>query len=70
MNVEIGTETPVFFFWEYLFQNFGILSLQCRILCSYWLLHFNMLKNSAKGLLYFGLDCGLLVFFKPSTHGL
>ncbi len=29
MNVELGTETPVFLFWEYLFQNFGILSLQC-----------------------------------------
>jgi len=30
MNVEIGTETPIFLFWEYLFRNFGILSLQCR----------------------------------------
>ncbi len=29
MNVEIGTETPKFLFWEYLFRNFGILSLQC-----------------------------------------
>jgi hypothetical protein len=29
MNVEIRTETPIFFFWEYLFRNFGILSLQC-----------------------------------------
>ncbi len=29
MNVEIGTETPIFLFWEYLFQIFGILSLQC-----------------------------------------
>jgi hypothetical protein len=29
MNVEIGTETSIFLFWEYLFQNFGILSLQC-----------------------------------------
>ncbi len=29
MNVEIGTETPIFPFWEYLFQIFGILSLQC-----------------------------------------
>jgi hypothetical protein len=27
--VEIGTETPIFLFWEYLFLNFGILSLQC-----------------------------------------
>ncbi len=29
MNVEIRTETPIFLFWEYLFQNFSILSLQC-----------------------------------------
>jgi hypothetical protein len=30
MNVEIGTEALIFLFWEYLFQFFGILSLQCR----------------------------------------
>jgi hypothetical protein len=29
MNVEIGTETPLFLFREYLFQIFGLLSLQC-----------------------------------------
>jgi hypothetical protein len=29
MNVEIGTETSIFLFWEYLFRKFGILSLQC-----------------------------------------
>ncbi len=29
MTVEIGTETPIFLFWEYLFRNFGILSLLC-----------------------------------------
>ncbi len=31
MNVEIGTQAPLFLFWEYLFQIFGILSLQCII---------------------------------------
>jgi hypothetical protein len=30
MNVEIGTETPIFLFWEYFFRNFGILSLQWK----------------------------------------
>jgi hypothetical protein len=29
MNVEIGTEAPILLFWEYLFQIFVILSLQC-----------------------------------------
>ncbi len=29
MNVEIGTETQIFLFWENLICNFGILSLQC-----------------------------------------
>ncbi len=29
MNVETGTETPIFLFWKYLFRNFGILYLQC-----------------------------------------
>jgi len=31
MNVETGTEAPIFLFWEYLFQIFGILSLQCNM---------------------------------------
>jgi hypothetical protein len=31
LNVEIGTEAPIFLFWEYLFQIFGILSLQCTV---------------------------------------
>ncbi len=29
MNVEIGTEAPIFLFWEYLLQIFDIFSLQC-----------------------------------------
>jgi hypothetical protein len=29
MKVEIGTETPLFLFWEYFFSIFVILSLQC-----------------------------------------
>ncbi len=36
-----------------------------RILSSYWLAHFHLMKKSAKVLLYFGLDCGMLEFF---TH--
>ncbi len=51
MNVEIGTEVPIFLFWEYLFQIFGILSLQCSTVepGAYWTLavdssdcHFNL----------------------------
>ncbi len=30
MNVEIGTEAPIFLFGDYLFQIFSIFSLQCR----------------------------------------
>ncbi len=29
MNVEIGTEAPIFLFWEYLYQIVDIFSLQC-----------------------------------------
>jgi hypothetical protein len=31
MNVEIVTEAPILLFWEYLFQIFAILSLQCTL---------------------------------------
>ncbi len=38
-----------------------------RSLSSYWLAHFYLMKKSAKELLYFGLDCGMMKFltFKP-----
>jgi hypothetical protein len=36
-----------------------------RILSSYWLEHFYLMKESTKVLRYFGLDCGMLEFF---TH--
>ncbi len=50
MNVEIGTEARIFLFWEYLFQIFGILSLQCVIIfyvyraISYIPIHWILLK--------------------------
>ncbi len=34
-----------------------------RILSSYWLAHFYLMKKSAKELFYFGLDCGMMKFF-------
>ncbi len=33
------------------------------ILSSYWLVHFYLMKKSAKVLHYLGLDCGMLEFF-------
>ncbi len=59
MNVEIGTETPIFFFWEYLFQisafclcsvfQFG---MRGRIGSSHWLcaiyMHTESSRNEAK----------------------
>ncbi len=35
MNVEIGTKALIFLSWEYLFQIFGILALQCIKTLSY-----------------------------------
>jgi hypothetical protein len=39
-----------------------------KILFSYWLAHFYLMKKSAKVLHYFNLDCGMLEFFKYSPH--
>jgi hypothetical protein len=43
-----------------------------RILSSYWLAHFYLMKKSAKELLYFCLDCGMMKFFnfkpQPKEH--
>ncbi len=33
-----------------------------RILSFYWLAHYYLMKKSAKELLYFGLDCGMMKF--------
>jgi hypothetical protein len=41
------------------------MTLLHRILSSYRLVHFYLMKKSAKVLLYYGLDCGMLEFF---TH--
>jgi hypothetical protein len=38
-----------------------------RILSSYWLVHFYLMTKSAKVLLKFGFDCGMLEFFKYCT---
>jgi hypothetical protein len=42
-----------------------------RILSSYWLAHFYLMKKPAKVLLYFGLECGMIKFFtlKPQSKG-
>jgi hypothetical protein len=48
MNVEIGTEHPLFLFWEYLLRNFGILSLQCSNVIELEMNYFNKLKLKQK----------------------
>ncbi len=44
MKVENGTEVPIFLFWEYLFQIFGILSLQCILVHKWVPVRFFMIK--------------------------
>ena len=39
-----------------------------RILSSYWLAHFHLMKKSAKVQLYFGLGCGMMNFLPASRN--
>ncbi len=47
MNVVIGTETPIFLFWEYLFRNFGILTLQCSSFRSVFINYCNLIVGKS-----------------------
>ncbi len=49
MNVEIGTEARIFLFWEYLFQIFGILSLQCGLGVRYKTAIFKIIRMKWEG---------------------
>jgi hypothetical protein len=51
MTVEIGTEAPIFLFWEYLLQIFGIFSLQCGGIDSLESIPENRFLRSISGLL-------------------
>jgi hypothetical protein len=64
MNVEIGTETPLFLFWEYLFQNFGILSLQF-VSKRYTMQALNYLHKGSLG----GFICSPLPLFRTGFTG-
>jgi hypothetical protein len=44
-------------------SNLLLVQITHRILSSFWLVHFYLMKKSAKVLLYFGLDCRMLEFF-------
>jgi hypothetical protein len=46
MNVEIGTGTPIFLLWEYLFRKFGILSFQCTYMMEN--IHLSKISINAK----------------------
>ncbi len=56
MNVEIGTEAPIFLSWEYLIQIFGILSLQC-----------SFFTNKQDLLIIYNFFTGLQTVLEPSS---
>ncbi len=58
MNVEIGTEAPIFLFWEHLFLIFGILSLQCGRYVSYIDRFFTLLLRADMVLKYVAQSSG------------
>jgi hypothetical protein len=77
MNVEIGTETPIFLFWEYLFRNLGILTLQCRITLVEKYMNFLLFSHIAadprpeRQIFVFSLVCQIIfcaLFLQRSLH--
>ncbi len=59
MNVEIGTETPIFLFWEYLFRNFEIsVFCLCSVAHKYTMGYSNKMKNTAGSFKIFFIKIG------------
>jgi hypothetical protein len=59
VTIILQVQLVVFHVRTYL-QHLQELPPKNRILSSNWLAHFYLKKKSAKGLHYFGLDCGVL----------